>query len=174
MKISIKEIIIQRVLELIVLCIAISAIITVLNVIGITKTEILLPRSLLIGTIVFAGINTYLSRECFYHVNNPSRYLKSNISAYFIFAFVNIVSLFLLSQRAYTWLFAITKFIRFAYADASVLVSACSFHLLMLLIIAFAPIGMRIRPSRHERRDGPIFILGRDEEKNPERFAPKH
>ena len=68
-------------------------------------------------------------------------YFLINISAYLLFAILSFV-VYAFSNEWFTWMFAITKFVRYSNAALATHYSALLFHLLGILMILFAPAKM--------------------------------
>ena len=140
-KILIK-ITIRRFFELMITCAVISAVITCLNIGDILTTEGGLCIALLIGIAVFVLINVRMLRQCYFEFRSNIIYFLVNMSSYLFFAGVTIAVYYLCSKECFTWLFAVTKFAKYLGFDINNLLSLLLFHIIGLLMVTFAPIGM--------------------------------
>ena len=64
------------------------------------------------------------------------------MAAYLLFAGVTMAVYYLGSKECFTWLFAVTKFAKYLRFDINNLLSLFLFHIIGLLTVTFAPIGM--------------------------------
>ena len=137
------KITIRRFFELLLVCVAISAVITLLGVFGLLTTRNRIFFGTLAGTIAFICINISMLRNCYFDLQGDRIYFLANISAYLIFAILSFAICFLCSNVVYAWLFSITKFARFTKAGLETHYSALIFHFIGFMTIFFSPIGMK-------------------------------
>lgn len=137
------KVIIRRLCELLLICAIISAIITFFFVAGILYTDTYLSIALLIGLFLFAFINLRMLRQCYFDLHNNKNYYFSNILSYVIFALVSFGVCKLCSGIIFTWLFAVTKFLKYTNAGISTITSMLFFHIIGILSVLLAPIGMK-------------------------------
>lgn len=146
------EFIIRRFLEMLLTCTLISAIAVVFNVTGLFNTRI----SVLILLLSCAGcwfiLNFYLLRLFYFNLRNKKVYYITNFAAYTIFAACTVFVYLCFSNAMYGWIFSITKLFKYTEWDFSTVQSTALFHLLSVIIISCAPIGM-----------GRIFMLDESE-----------
>lgn len=122
MKFSYKRVVIRRFFELLITNLLISLLITIANVGELLATKAELSNGLLIGTALFLFINVRMLRNCYFDLEGKSGYYISNAIAYLFFA--------------------LTKFIKYANFQISTLASVCIFHIIGILLIFIAPLGM--------------------------------
>lgn len=147
------RIIIRRFLELFLTSTVVSVVLTLLNLGKILAGKNTLLVGMTAGVLVFAAMNFKMLRNCYFDLRDKFLYYTSNVAAYALFAMLGVVVYLISPSRAYTWLFAVTKFLRYTNAALAVPYSAAAFHLIGLLVIFLAPIGM-----------GWIFIFDDDDE----------
>ena len=130
----------RRVTELLVLSVFLSLIITILNVTGMVakRTNIFLMISAFV--MVFTFFNFRNLRNCYCDMRNKKLFFILNFLSNAIFAAVNFAVLMLANSEVYTWLFSITKGLRFIYVD--IIYSVLIFHFIQLLCIVVSTIGM--------------------------------
>lgn len=133
---------IRRFFELLILCVALSASLTFLNMAGVLATERSLRISLIIGVVVFMVLNTMMLKLCYFAMRNNLNYFAVNTFVYLLFTALSLAIHFLCSNNCYTWLFAITKFVKYSNFHFDTIQSALIFHSIGLLTIILSPIGM--------------------------------
>ena len=136
------KITIRRVFELMITCAVISAVITCLSIAEILTTQGKISIALWIGVAFFVFRNVQMLRQCYFEFRSDSIYFFVNMSAYLVFVGVTIAFYFLSSKECFTWLFAITKFAKNMTFNIGNLLSLVLFHIIGLLMVAFAPVGM--------------------------------
>ena len=140
----------RRLIELFLPSIIFSVLITFLNV-----SEIIVKRYGVVIMIaafvmVFTVYNYKNLRKCYVDVRNEKLYYCLNFLSHIIFAAGNILIFFLASNEIYTWIFSITKVI--AFLGTKTITSILIFHLIGLISIVIAPIGMEwVFEERGER-----------------------
>ena len=144
---------IRRFLELLVTCAVISTVITLLYAMNLLITDFSLRLALITGVVIFILSNVWMLRQCYFEMKSNLIYFLVNISAYLLFAAVCLIIYFLCSKYCFTWMFAITKFVRFSTLGFETFHSVLTFHALGLLMVLLAPIGM-----------GWVFLYDEDEE----------
>ena len=124
-------------------CIIISALISLLCVMGILPNG---SRDIIIGVnvgaVLFIGLNFYHMRADFLKLADKKMYYISNLCAYAIFAAVNLLLCLSLPSALYTWFFAITKILRFSKFGLTSFQSALVFHGVMLCTVYFSTVGL--------------------------------
>lgn len=120
-----------------------SVLIIISNVGGLLATKAELSLGLVIGTTIFLYINVRMLRNCYFDLDGKSEYYTLNAIAYLFFAMINMFSYFFVADKIYTWLFALTKFIRYTNFEISTFTSVCVFHTMGILLIFVAPLGMK-------------------------------
>ncbi len=133
----------RRFIEVTGLCTLFSVILAMMSRSSNTMVNGLVPISMIILTLVYVLLNVLMLRRCYYDIMGIRDYYIGNVLAYLIFAVINIVVCILLNDVIYTWLFAITKFARFFGENISKIESALIFHLIMLMVVFVAPVGMK-------------------------------
>ena len=134
---------VRRFFELMITCAGVSAVITFLHTGDELTTESSLFVALLIGLIVFVAVNVRMLRQCYFDLRSNVIYYFVNISAYLLFICVTIAVYCFGSKESFTWLFAITKFAKYLGLDINNLLSVFIFHMIGLLTVKFATIGMK-------------------------------
>lgn len=110
--------------------------------------------SLGFGAIVFWIVNTILLRRCRFVLPDRETYLKANYIAFGAFVLFSFIFLVLVDSETYTWLFAITKFLKYSNmqlgasfmfgneAMTETFFASLIFHLITAIVIWAAPVGM--------------------------------
>ena len=94
---------------------------------------------------LFILINSYMHRGLCYALGEADMYYKTSYASHIAFAVINIIMYFLLGNGKYTWLFSITKFAQFfGNQRISTFSSILIFHTIMMVVIAIAPIGIKM------------------------------
>lgn len=137
------KIIFRRFTELFGLCIILSALITALYELGIIKTQNSLVLCSFLFVAIFIFINVRMMRWCYFDLVGTHGYYIGNYVAYLIFVGVNFIIYKELNDMIYTWMFAITKFAKYLGPELSTMDSALTFHIIMLMDVAVAPVGMK-------------------------------
>ncbi|MBQ3426235.1 MAG: hypothetical protein IJH37_03705 [Clostridia bacterium] len=136
----------RRFVEMLLWMVILSALIF-----GLYKAEVIMPTttgcfvSLMIGAILFWLQNFRWLCRC--RVSVPSRriYLIVNYVPYAVIMIISYIILAFYDSQVYTWLFSITKFLKygevlsFDTGTATTVISSFVFHLITLLLIWFAP-----------------------------------
>lgn len=140
------KVIIRRFLELLIPCVAFSAIAVALNVYLFNTTKTAPFIIAFIAAIIWFSINVYMLRCCYYGLQNAKDYFIANFIAYAAFGLCTVIVYLCFSKDVYSWTFAMTKFLRFTrlsdYFAHPIVYSVAIFHLLGGLMICLAPIGM--------------------------------
>ncbi len=155
--------IIQRFLEILLSCVIISAGVTTLNVTKLVTTNDALCLWLVIGIIVFVFINIELLRQRYFDWESNFLYFLINISAYILFAIVSII-IYFCSNEYFTWMFALAKFVQYSNAEIATHYSLLLFHILGLLAVIFAPVGMKWVFEDNEDAERDKYYESYDEE----------
>lgn len=133
---------IRRFFELLLTCVLVSAGLTCLNVQGVLATHDALCAGALVGVAVFVLVNIPMLRGCYFEFENNFLYFAVNLSAYACFFGAWFAVYRFGSNECFTWMFALTKVVRYSNLALSTLHSGLLFHAVGLLMILFAPIGM--------------------------------
>ena len=136
------RIIIRRFLELFFVNAVISTVLTILNLGKVLAGQNSLLFGMFVGIAVFITVNFRMLRHCYFDLKNNFLYYTTNIAAYLLFALLSAFVYLVFSSEIYTWLFALTKFLKYTNIALSVPYSAAVFHLIGFLLIFLAPIGM--------------------------------
>lgn len=97
----------------------------------------------LMCAVVFVAINTAIMRDNMYTLIITRRYFKANFLAYFAYVLLGVIVYFIdPSNMLYTWMFMITKFLVYSALDWPTWLSAMIFHMIMIIAIFAAPIGL--------------------------------
>lgn len=145
MNINIRRIILRRFGEFMFLEVVLSVMITVFSMAGVLSSRNLVLHSTVLCVILYVLVNIKRLRRCFYELENPPAYFFSNLVAYVTFAVINVTAYLLCSNEVFTWLFAVTKFARYAHVGFSTVTSIEAFHIIMVIAIIFAPAGIKER-----------------------------
>lgn len=136
------KVIVLRFFQLFFTAAAVSAVLTALNLEKVLEWKIPFLSGLYVGLALFFAVDFILMRNCYCDLRDNCLFYIINISAYFVFAAVCTSVYFLCSSEVYTWLFAITKFLRYTVQSFTTLKSAAIFHLIGIAAILPVPIGM--------------------------------
>lgn len=131
----------RRLFELFFTSAAFSAALTVLNTEEILDGNIRFLPIVYIFAALFMIVNFIMMRNCYCDLRDNRLFWILNFSAYLIFLILSF-SVFLCSSKTYTWLFAITKFLRYTDTNITVVQSAAVFHLVGIAAVFLAPIGL--------------------------------
>jgi len=146
------RVIIRRFFELLLINTILSSIIVGLYELELLPGEhVFVKFAMLLGAVLFAVIQAFMLRHCYFDLCNKYDYYLFNYLAYAVFMVVDIAVFFLCNNVIFTWGFGITKFLRFISVGMDTFFGIIVFHLAMLVIIALAPIGM-----------GWVFILKKE------------
>ena len=164
----IDKIILRRAAEMLICCIGLSVIICIFCVSGpMPVGSIQRDAALNIIPFVFLAINIVMLRSCYVAFLGKKQYYTVNLYAYAMFAVVNIGAYIILPIDGYTWLFVITKILRYSRLELIPPVGIMIFHLLLFFSVFLAPIGMSwVHRSAEEKYVGEEMVPPRmDEEK---------
>lgn len=142
MDINIRKTIFRRFGEFAFLEVVLSVMITVFSVAGILESQNSVLHSTVACVAIYLIVSIYRLRICFYELENPRAYYICNLTAYGIFTVINVISYLLLNNNLYTWFFAVTKFARYAHIGFTTATSIEAFHIIMLVSILLAPMGI--------------------------------
>ncbi len=142
MEFSYKKVVIRRFLELFVTNLFLSLLLIYANLGYLLNTKEALSMGFIAGTAVFLYINVRMLRNCYFDLEGKSAYYSSNVIAYLSFTLLSMFAYFFVSNEIYTWVFALTKFVRYINSQISAFISICIFHILGILSIYVAPLGM--------------------------------
>lgn len=132
----------RRFFELLLTSIILSVTVTWLNTAGILSTKQDLFSGTFIGTAIFVFINIRMLRHCYFDLRSNPRYYLLNLAAYLLFTALGFVIYNFCPDEIYTWIFAITKFVKYIN-NLPTFYSALTFHCIGILTIFLAPLGMR-------------------------------
>ena len=145
----------RRFLEMFIINVFLSALIFgmyKMNVIPSTMAGCFL--SLGFGAIVFWVVNIIQLRRCRFALPDRKTYLTANYIAFGAFVLFSLIFLVLVDSETYTWLFAITKFLKysnmqlgasFMFGDEAMtetFFASMIFHAITAFVIWAAPVGM--------------------------------
>lgn len=130
----------KRYFELSITSAIISTIISLLNLVGFFRSSSQLAIVLTSGVVIFTYANYRMQRQSgidiagkvMYFLVNGIAYMAFMLSAFVAMRFDNIV---------FTFLFAITKFLRYSNLNLSILASIGIFHIVGIINMIFAQIG---------------------------------
>ena len=135
-----RYVVYRRVAELFLASIVLSAITIILNV-----SELVLKRNhIFIMIMFFAAVFTFINftnlRNCYFDLRNKKLFYTLNFLSQAIFLGINLFFLIFEKNKIYTWLFAVTKALKFI--DINIVYSVLIFHLIQMVCIVVSPIGM--------------------------------
>lgn len=137
------ELISRRTIHLFLGSVVISSAIALLCVMNILPDGSgALLAGMCIGVILYAIFNIKMMRRVNFLVRSKSLYYLINFGAYFIFGLIHMCAYKLCSSYVFAWLFAITKFVRYTNLSLNIPMAVTVFHLVMVITILCAPIGM--------------------------------
>ena len=142
------RIIIIRLLEMILPCIAFSMLATGLNVIGLSITSKSIVVILSVSVIFYMMINSRCSKNLFFALGDKTQYrILSGICIALLAAIIYAVRHFA-GNVIFVWLFAITKCFYFLSVKIPLIVSIALFMAILLAVVMFAPAGMEYMVER--------------------------
>ena len=130
----------RRLAELLLICFLFSALITLLNMSALVVKRYHVVVMILAFVALFAFFNFRNLRKCYFDLRDRKLFFGLNFLSHAIFAAVNVTFFVFASDEIYTWLFAITKCL--AFAKVNIIYSILFFHIIGLICIITAPIGM--------------------------------
>ncbi len=159
MEINKKGVVFRRLRELMLSCFVLSLVAMVLNIMNVIETAYGLMILLSIFSLFFWVVNIRQMRDCYYDLKGDKSHFKLNLIAYLIFICVNaLLFLFVyftrgeLSQYVYTGIFALTKLFKYLppYINSNFM-SAAVFHIVGIILVFVAPMGIRIEEDYNEK-----------------------
>lgn len=130
----------RRFAELLLPTIVFSFLITILNVAGLVVKRSSVVFMISAFVMVFTIFNFTNLRKCYFDICNKKLFFILNFLSHAIFAGVNFAVLVFAKNEVYTWLFSITKGLKFL--DVDVIYSVLLFHFIQLICIIVSTIGM--------------------------------
>ena len=124
-----------------------SVMLTVLSLANVLTTQNEIFHVAAVCGIIYVLANIFRMRISFYELADVYKYYFYNLAGYIIFAVVSIVLYWIADSSVYTWMFAVLKVFRFFNGEMNVLYSVIVFHLIMIVAIFFAPIGIEEPPE---------------------------
>lgn len=160
----------HRAAEMLLGCILTSVIVCALCISGFMPVESFQRELMMIAApVVFLIWNFRLLRRCFVAFAGGRIYYIANISAYGIFALLNLCAYKFLPTDSYTWIFVITRLGRYSNLGITSSVAIAMFHCLMLSSIFAAPIGLgAAKIARKEELEFLKSVLDGFDENQPE------
>ncbi len=135
-----RYVVYRRVAELLLPTIVFSFLITILNITALVVKRNSVVFMIMAFVAVFTFFNFTNLRKCYFDLRNKKLFYTLNFLSQAIFTGVNFVFLVFEKNEIYTWLFAITKGLKFLGVD--VIYSVLLFHFIQLMCIIVSPIGM--------------------------------
>ena len=135
-------IVLRRYCEILFSNIILSSIMVVLYELGIFFSQRFFELFLTITVTIYIIVNFWFMRRCYFFLSNRNMYYICDYMAYIIFFISNMLAFFFFDESVYRWLFLITKFGNLFNERFAVFYSIMFFHIIMLVLIAFAPVGM--------------------------------
>lgn len=130
----------RRVAELLLPSIVFSFLITILNITALVVKRNSVVFMIMAFVVVFTIFNFTNLKKCYFDIRNKKLFFMLNFLSHAIFAAVNFAVLLFAKKEVYTWLFAITKGLKFL--DVNLIYSVLLFHFIQLICIIVSPIGM--------------------------------
>lgn len=130
----------RRLAELFLMCFLFSAMITLINMSGLVIKRYHVVIMILAFVALFTFFNFRNLRKCYFDLHDKKLFFGLNFLSHAIFAIVNAAMFVFASDEVYTWLFAITKCL--AFAKVNIVYSILIFHVIEIICIITAPIGM--------------------------------
>lgn len=130
----------RRVAELLLPSIVFSFLITILNITGLVIKRNSVVFMIMASVVVFTIFNFTNLKKCYFDIRNTKLFFMLNFLSHAIFAGINFLVLMFANSVVYTWLFSITKGLKFL--DVELIYSVLLFHFIQLFCIVVAPIGM--------------------------------
>lgn len=128
--------------ELIITSFVLSVIATLLNISQAVSLKPYVLLMLVIGTVIFLVINIVQMRDCYFELGNAPQYYLANLFAYGLFSVTTVV-VYKVSNFIFTWIFGITKFMRYLPIDVPAKYSLLLFLAILGIAVLLAPIGMQ-------------------------------
>lgn len=98
---------------------------------------------LLAATVIFVTANVFMLRHCFFELHDRVAYYLLNYIAYGIFMLITVLVYKIFGQVPYAWMFNTLKLLAFSKLESVTTAGATAVtHIIMLGVIALAPIGM--------------------------------
>ena len=131
---------IKRYFELLASSAIISSIIALLNLVGFFRSSSQLAMILTLGVVIFTYANYRMQRQSGIDIAGKPLYFLVNGVAYMLFIITSFATLWF-SNIIFTFLFAISKFLRYSNFNLSVIASYGIFHILGIFNMIIAQIG---------------------------------
>ena len=131
---------IKRYFELFIASTIISTIISLLNLVGFFRSSSQLAMILTLGVVIFTYANYRMQRQSGIDIAGKTTYFLVNGVAYLTFIITSFVALWF-NNVVFTFLFAITKFLRYSNFNLSVIASFGIFHIIGIFNMIVAQIG---------------------------------
>ena len=135
-----RLVIFRRVAELLLPSIVFSVLITILNITGLVVKRHNVVFMISVFVVAFSIFNFTNLRKCYFDLRNKKLFFVLNLLSQAIFTAVNFTVLVIAESEVYTWLFSITKGLKFLNVD--LIYSVLIFHFIQLICIIVSPIGM--------------------------------
>jgi len=169
------QIIFVRTIEMLLGCILPSVFICALCVsgpmpLGSQQRDI----TLIAAPVLYMVWNVAMLRRCYAFLQSKEHYYIVNCIAYAAFALINIGAYLLLPTDGYTWLFVVTRFLRYSNLGISSPVGIALFHVIIGISIFISPIGMDWVYEENKRRQQYIESMPPMLEINPLEEKPKN
>ncbi len=133
-------VVIRRVLELLLSAVILSASIVALNALGILRDKVLAVIITAVFQGAFVWINLQQMRICYCNLNDKKLYYTLNLLSYFIFVILTYLAYFLMTKMTFLWIFSLT--VLFAYFNVNMPIAILMFHLIGIVCIFIAPLGL--------------------------------
>lgn len=130
----------KRYFELFITSAIISTIISLLNMVGFFRSSSQLAIVLTLGVVIFIYANYRMQRQSGIDIVGKRMYFFVNGTAYLMFIITSFAAM-CLNNIVFTFLFAITKFLRYSNLNLSILTSFGIFHILGIFNMIVAQIG---------------------------------
>lgn len=131
---------VKRYFELFITSTIISTIISLLNLVGFFRSSSQLAIILTLGVVIFIYANYRMQRQSGIDIVGKRLYFLVNGISYMVFILTSFAALWF-NNFVFTFLFAITKFLRYSNFNLSVIASFGIFHIIGLFNMIIAQIG---------------------------------
>ena len=135
-----RNVVYRRVAELLIPSVIFSFVITILNMTGLVVKRSNVVFMIAAFVVIYTIFNFTNLRKCYFDLCNKKRFYLLNFLSHAIFACINFAVLMSSENAVYTWLFSITKGLKFL--DIDIIYSVLLFHFIQLICIVVSPIGM--------------------------------
>ncbi len=137
-----RYLIIRRFVELMAWTVVLSIACILISYLNLENPQKILKVCLPLGALIFVLINVDMLKHCYYDLRKKYIYYLTNYIAYFLYMAVTALVYFLFGITVYSWAFGITRFLGYTFSAITNHASVIIFHVIMLVAIGIAPLGM--------------------------------